>query len=363
MVRRGAGIFVYDCSPLISNNTIVENRCTDSTSVGGGIYSNQDGSYSGVNNIIYFNEAANASQCAGNADFTYSCSSQFLAGIGNITDDPLFLNPANKDFHLQAESPCIDAGDPNSPLDPDSTRADMGALYFDQSVAPSVSIALDPLNPPIQIPGSGGSFDYNITLTNNQIAPATCDAWIMTQLPDGAWFGPLLGPVNLTIGGGASLVRLRTQDVPANAPPGIYTYEGRVGVYPDSVRDSDSFTFEKLATGSEELIAGWSNHGIDFTEYRRVQDLHLPTKFEIIGIYPNPFNPTTTLYFTLHVAEVTTLKVFDVSGREVATLSDGWLEAGSHAVAFDGAGLASGVYIYMLQTETANITGKMLLLK
>lgn len=311
MVRRGAGIFVYDCSPLISNNTIVQNRCTDSTSVGGGIYSNQDGSYSGVNNIIYFNEAANMPQCAGNPDFTYTCSSQFLVGTGNITDDPLFLNPTNKDFHLQAESPCIDSGDPSSPLDPDSTRADMGALYFDQSATPPVSVALDPVNPPIQIPGSGGSFEFNVTLTNNQTAPTTCDFWIMTRLPNGAWFGPLLGPVNLTIGGGISLSRLRTQYVPANAPPGTYTYEGRVGVYPDSIRDSDSFTFEKLITRSGELIDGWDNRAIDFLEDGGMQNLHTPSEFKIIGIYPNPFNQTASIRFALPQAGWIDLELFD----------------------------------------------------
>jgi hypothetical protein len=48
----------------------------------------------------------------------------------NIYLDPLFTNPWNNDFHLQATSPCIDAGDPNSPLDPDNSISDMGAFYY-----------------------------------------------------------------------------------------------------------------------------------------------------------------------------------------------------------------------------------------
>ncbi|HEX9973444.1 MAG TPA: T9SS type A sorting domain-containing protein, partial [bacterium] len=51
-------------------------------------------------------------------------------GVGNIDTDPMFVNPDNSDFRLQPGSPCIDAGDPTSPLDPDGTRADMGALPF-----------------------------------------------------------------------------------------------------------------------------------------------------------------------------------------------------------------------------------------
>ncbi|MCF7810143.1 FG-GAP-like repeat-containing protein, partial [bacterium] len=53
-------------------------------------------------------------------------------GEGNIDDDPLFSDPDNGDYHLTENSPCIDAGDPDSPEDPDETRADMGAYYFDQ---------------------------------------------------------------------------------------------------------------------------------------------------------------------------------------------------------------------------------------
>ncbi len=59
----------------------------------------------------------------------------FIQGEGDILLDPLFVDEGNGDYHLQANSPCIDAGDPNSPLDPDSTRADMGALFYDQSVS------------------------------------------------------------------------------------------------------------------------------------------------------------------------------------------------------------------------------------
>ena len=53
-------------------------------------------------------------------------------GEGNIDENPLFADPDSDDYHLSVYSPCIDAGDPDSELDPDSTRADMGALYFHQ---------------------------------------------------------------------------------------------------------------------------------------------------------------------------------------------------------------------------------------
>ncbi|MBT3168237.1 MAG: T9SS type A sorting domain-containing protein [Candidatus Cloacimonetes bacterium] len=54
-------------------------------------------------------------------------------GTGEISEDPLFVDPLNGDYHLQVNSPCIDAGNSNSPLDPDGTIADMGAYYYHQN--------------------------------------------------------------------------------------------------------------------------------------------------------------------------------------------------------------------------------------
>ena len=59
--------------------------------------------------------------------------------------NPLFVNSENEDFTLQPTSPCIDTGDPNSELDPDGTRADMGAFYYDQIENPIASGCTDEL--------------------------------------------------------------------------------------------------------------------------------------------------------------------------------------------------------------------------
>ncbi len=109
------------------NNTIAYNKPKGS---GGGIATIYNATITGVNNIIFFNEK---SQCSGNKiTLTYTACSDNLSGTGNITSDPQFVNAASDDYHLKQGSPCIDTGDPNSPLDPDNTRADMGALYYNQ---------------------------------------------------------------------------------------------------------------------------------------------------------------------------------------------------------------------------------------
>ena len=88
-----------------------------------------------------------------------------------------------------------------------------------------------------------------------------------------------------------------------------------------------------------------------------------PNSFALHQNHPNPFNPSTIISFELPVDSEVSLKVFDALGREVARLIDGRVEAGDHQVIFEGMGLASGVYIYQLQTGNRIFTQKMSLIK
>ena len=166
----GGGICCwFNSSPILENVTIT---CNSAVYMGGGIYCSMNSSPTLVNSIfsdntgnygIYNDSYAPGELIINYSDFWNNEGGDFYGvndSIGvNITTnvngdscdayynmqlDPLFVNPANGDYHLSwlnypaqdsTKSPCIDAGDPNSPLDPDSTRADMGAYYFDQSVA------------------------------------------------------------------------------------------------------------------------------------------------------------------------------------------------------------------------------------
>jgi hypothetical protein len=79
--------------------------------------------------------------------------------------------------------------------------------------------------------------------------------------------------------------------------------------------------------------------------------------------YPNPFNPTTKIYYNVPMESKVRLSIFDAAGREVAVLVNGVTPEGSHIVEFDGSALASGVYFYRLETPANVITNKMILLK
>jgi hypothetical protein len=79
--------------------------------------------------------------------------------------------------------------------------------------------------------------------------------------------------------------------------------------------------------------------------------------------YPNPFNPTTTINYQLPQTGNVTLKIYDILGREVATLVNEQKNQGRYSVNFDASSLASGVYIYRIKVNDYVCSKKMLMIK
>ena len=89
----------------------------------------------------------------------------------------------------------------------------------------------------------------------------------------------------------------------------------------------------------------------------------VPSQFELGQNYPNPFNPATVISYALPAALNVNLSVFNVLGEVVAVLVDGRQSAGYHQAAFEGAGLASGVYFYRLKAGDYVSTKRLLLVR
>jgi glycosidase len=89
----------------------------------------------------------------------------------------------------------------------------------------------------------------------------------------------------------------------------------------------------------------------------------IPGEYGLGQNYPNPFNPATTISYQIRSAGGVTLRVYDVLGREVATLVNGYQPPGTYGVTFDGSRLSSGVYFYRLQSGSFVNTKKMVLAK
>jgi len=121
---------------------------------------------------------------------------------------------------------------------------------------------------------------------------------------------------------------------------------------PVPMRDRGRIVVE---SSSSSLLLRYRAGGADADE---------PGRFGLEHNYPNPFNPTTTIRFS--VAENTRrvrLAVYDLLGREVAVLFDGSALAGRHTVAWDAGDAPAGVYYSRLESETGSATEKMLLIK
>jgi hypothetical protein len=105
-------------------------------------------------------------------------------------------------------------------------------------------------------------------------------------------------------------------------------------------------------------IAGFVPPLIGLTPITKVAD-----RFTLSQNYPNPFNPNTNIKFSLPKQSLVKLKVFDLLGREVASLVDEQLNVGVYSVDFNASKLASGVYFYKLSASEFTTTMKMILVK
>ncbi|MDZ7757210.1 zinc-dependent metalloprotease [Rhodohalobacter sp.] len=89
----------------------------------------------------------------------------------------------------------------------------------------------------------------------------------------------------------------------------------------------------------------------------------LPQRVQLSQNFPNPFNPTTNIQFTLNRTTDVTLEIFNITGQKVATLIQGTLNAGHHQETFDASSLSSGIYMYRLRTPEQTLTRQMILIK
>jgi hypothetical protein len=274
-------------------------------------------------------------------------------------------------------SACMEDGtDPNHGGAWSNGTAFNSYCYFGWAGSPSFGMRVDliPVSPPppVIVP-RGSSFTYDIELENTSPASQTFDFWINVTLPNGTTVGPLLGPfIGITRPSGWNPTYTRSQYIPPTAPLGHYSWNAFIGTYPNDIWVHDNFNFEVITHDNAAVPQVPGNSSVSIDEWYGFGDpvfgeiLTLeakPVELKLLGISPNPFNPTTTISFALPEAAKVNLSIYNVSGRLVTTLVDGWRDAGLHELAFDGTGLTSGVYIYRIETGDFTSVKKMILIK
>ena len=124
------------------------------------------------------------------------------------------------------------------------------------------------------------------------------------------------------------------------------------------------------SSNNANTISGgfWSLVGGIVTSVEEIESESFPKEFRLEQNYPNPFNPTTTIIFMLPKSSDVTIKIFDLTGREITTLLNEEMQPGEYQIVFEAQDFPSGVYFYRIKTNTEGSptfvkTKKMLLLK
>ena len=156
------------------------------------------------------------------------------------------------------------------------------------------------------------------------------------------------------------LVNTKTQtplNINGTAPFKVGGYSTSAGL----LGKMDEFRLYDKALSDAEVAAAW-NHQFIISGITPVLNI-IPEDYALSQNYPNPFNPTTTIKFNVPVTGMVILKVYDVLGKEVASLVNEVKNAGSYTVDFDGSELSSGAYFYRIEAGDYMDVKKMVLLK
>ena len=330
----------------ILNCTISNNFADDRA---GGVYT-ATFSYPILKNCIIYNNGASEYQnmySSGDDSFriSYSDIEESWFGEGNIDLPPLFTDPQNNDYSLSwidypvedsTMSPCIDAGDPESPSDPDDTIADMGCFYFDQSGSPILVGSQDTLDFGEVI--IGDTTTLFLTLYNAGEVDVMIDSIILT---DDQPFSITGGSSDSLIIPGDSLV------IFVNFAPGENAgYQEALQIF------SNAEPISILLTGT----------GVDENHSRGNNQIG-DSEFHFYSPFPNPSNSETIIGFELPASGKIKVELFGIGGRKISTLLEGIYNAGFHNISIDASKLSAGIYFAKITWRGNFYTQKMVILK
>ncbi len=388
----GVGIKDEGSFGEIVNNTFYGNN------VGVAVYEkvlNRGGGTATIKNSI-FGASQEASITADEfSSFTvdYSISdTDALPGTGNLFGDPELINPFGGNFYPQLTSPVLGAGDPTTPIDAGGNPINIGALGLKGTADPNLVINEINYN-------SSDTFDTDDWVEFFNASRNTLDisGWVFI---DGSHKQTFVFGANTVLPVNGFVVISRDHDKFKSIYPNIaieadtmttglsgageslYLYKN-TGELVDSLTFTDDSPWPNAPDGNGatlELMNPWLDNG-EVENWRASQNTgspgtqntvfivssenknDIPSEIILEQNYPNPFNPSTIISFAIPENSEVSLEVFDLLGRKVANLVNERREAGYHQVNFDASRLASGVYIYQLQTNGKVFIQKMTLIK
>jgi FG-GAP-like repeat/Secretion system C-terminal sorting domain len=194
---------------------------------------------------------------------------------------------------------------------------------------------------------------YDVRVENHSLVDyENLRFWTRVELPDGREYGPLFDDVFDLPAGQELVVEGLTQIVPGGLPEGLYWLIGYAGYrnQPDTWITSGRRFLAYDGARSDNFIfdpQAWPSTGElpdNFSTFQSPTREELPHHYAVASVFPNPFNPTTTINVALPQSANLTVVVFNTLGQQVAELANGRIAAGSHQFTLDGSGLSSGIY-------------------
>ncbi|MBA64745.1 MAG: hypothetical protein CMG55_02985 [Candidatus Marinimicrobia bacterium] len=388
VVGSNHGIAIKDnSSAFIINNTFFYNDTSISC------FEKNEGAGGGIAEIVNTILSNNISSSIYADEFSdisvsYSLSdSELLNGVGNLFNDPLFLDQTIYNLELDPNSPCIDAGDPNSEPDEDGSNADIGAYYvynvedypfeipnqlidqlkINELLAGNDAINVDefgefddwvelynPTSQALDLSGlylkDGGDL-WQFPDTMNMIMPG---GYLLIWCDDNEFQGPLHTNFKLSLDG-ESLVLLKSDG--ATIIDSI--------LFGSQIIDQ---SYGRIPDGSNEWGFMSPTPGYSNSDLSVFINKNIPEAYHLFQNYPNPFNPNTIIQYGIPRDEFVTIVIIDMMGREVKSLMNRFQTSGYRSIQWNatnnqGQPVSVGVYLYSIEAGDFRQTKKMVFLK
>ncbi len=244
---------------------------------------------------------------------------------------------------------------------------------YDENADTDISLTMTPDAFPVVIPPGGGSFDYTITVTNNTDMSKTVAIWTYAYRDGGGSTDDLAVINSVQFDPGQTKTFNRTQIVP-NIDAGNFSYYAKAGTYRNTPVAGDGFSFQALRPNRRRHhkaihadISKW-NTLVSNEEVLQYEDYTVPGDISLEPSYPNPFNPSTTINYSLDAAAKVNVSIYNVQGQKIKTLVNTFQSAGSQSLSWNatsdaGNVVAAGVYILRLEAGGVIKTQKLTLVK
>jgi len=243
----------------------------------------------------------------------------------------------------------------NLPITSFHAIEDDQTFYQPFNMAKSIDAAWNMANG-LQSDGNVNIDSSNGLVTKFQLAgdPITNQGWVYSKnfTGGGAGFVMFTGPFNLAVNDTQWIMIALTPALGNN------NFES-IKIMREKAMLLRSLPYDTLAYGT-------TPYKIDYIDTTNLPDIVeseiIPEQLVLFQNFPNPFNPETTIKFGLPQQEHISLKIFDILGREVHTLLDEIKDEGTYRIKFSSLGLASGIYIYRLSSNSNSVSRKMIIL-